>query len=208
MKTSCQHLHFQASKLPRLSQELIGTTLPTNGLYFVFEKGEFSHSEERIVRIGTHTGEGNLQKRIREHLYTPNKDRSVFRKHIGRCILAKRNDPFLEHWEKDLTSTRAREKHQHLIDFDIQAHIEDEVTAYITACMSFSVLKIDQKQQRLSAEEALLSTLAQCPDCHASRHWLGRFHPRQTFRGLGLWNVQGLCGEVISVSGVSNIFGA
>ena len=37
-----------------------------------------------------------ILKRLNEHLFTPNKDRSIFRKHVGRCLLVQRNDLFLK----------------------------------------------------------------------------------------------------------------
>ncbi|MSP93707.1 MAG: hypothetical protein EXR00_00415 [Alphaproteobacteria bacterium] len=39
---------------------------------------------------------------------TPNKDRSIFRKHVGRCLLAKSGDPLLAQWEIDLTTKASR----------------------------------------------------------------------------------------------------
>lgn len=105
-----------------------------------------------------------------------------------------------------MTTKTAREKFEHLIDFEMQVRIEGEVTAYIKANLSFSILEIIGKSQRLSAEEALLSTLAQCPDCRASKQWLGRHHPRQAIQEMGLWNVQGLRGEALSIEGVESFF--
>lgn len=92
MSRECARLHEELSLLPRFSHGYLNEQLPGNGIYVVFENGENAYSTDRIVRIGTHTGESNLSKRIDEHLYTPNKDRSIFRKHIGRCILTKQDD--------------------------------------------------------------------------------------------------------------------
>lgn len=200
MCSACQMVHEKIAVLPRFSGSFEECDVPDNGLYFVFEDGEKSHGLERIVRVGTHNGDGNLRSRIREHLYTSKKDRSVFRKHIGRCILAKRNDPFLCWWEKDLTSRKAREMYQHLIDMKKQATIEKEVGEHIARRMSFAVLEVAEKQDRLETEKLLLSTLAQCNGCLPSPDWLGRYHPRKSFRSLGLWNIQGLKGQTLSRS--------
>lgn len=78
-----------------------------NGVYFIFEKGETFMNYDRIVRIGSHRGGGNLIKRINEHFTNENKDRSIFRKHVGRSILNKREDAYLPVWEIDFTP-RAR----------------------------------------------------------------------------------------------------
>ena len=40
---------------------------------------------------------------------TENKDRSIFRKNIGRAILNKNQDPFLGQWELDLTTRKAKD---------------------------------------------------------------------------------------------------
>ena len=68
----------------------------------------------------------------------PNKDRSIFRKHVGRCLLAK--DPFLQQWQIDLTTKSSREMHTHRIDRDRLQEVENDVTGYMTANFSFSVL--------------------------------------------------------------------
>lgn len=73
--------------------------MPTDGIYVLFESGEESHGGDRIVRIGTHTGVGQLRSRLQQHFVKENKDRSVFRKNIGRCLLNRDSDPFLPEWE-------------------------------------------------------------------------------------------------------------
>ena len=64
-------------------------SIPENGIYVKFENGEKNNSHDRIVRIGTDTGENNLKKRLIEHFITENKNRSIFRKNIGRALLNK-----------------------------------------------------------------------------------------------------------------------
>ena len=99
----CSGLHAIVRPMPRWKFTQAENGRIANGVYFVFEVGEQGHDGERIVRIGSHTGEGNLQARLREHA-TANKDRSIFRKNLGRAILAQRSDPLLAQWEIDLTS--------------------------------------------------------------------------------------------------------
>ena len=192
MSRECERLHEKFSALPRLSDGYRKEQVPNNGLYVVFENGEAAHNTDRIVRIGTHTGKDNLPKRINEHLYTPNKDRSIFRKHIGRCILAKRNDPFLEQWEIDLTTRANRVKYAEKIDFEKLEEIEQEVSAYIAGNLSFVVVEVENKQKRLATESAMISAIAVCLDCSPSKNWLGLHHPNRKICNAGLWNVQGL----------------
>ena len=46
-----------------------------------------------------------------QHFVKESKDRSIFRKNIGRALLHKAADPFLAEWELDRTSRAARERH-------------------------------------------------------------------------------------------------
>jgi len=90
----------QLSQLFRFGQD----GFPSDGLYVLFEEGERGHGTDRIVRIGTHRGDGRLPLRLEEHFLKENKDRSIFRKNIGRALLARDGDEFLGQWEIDLTS--------------------------------------------------------------------------------------------------------
>lgn len=72
-----------------------------------------------------------ILKRLNEHLFTPNKDRSIFRKHVGRCLLVQRNDLFLKFWEIDLPTKEQREKSGHLVDKKYLADVERDVSRYI-----------------------------------------------------------------------------
>ena len=78
--------------------------IPENGVYVKFEKGERHNGFDRIVRVGTDTGEGNLKKRLIEHFVNENKNRSIFRKNIGRALLNKENNTYLKFWELKVVS--------------------------------------------------------------------------------------------------------
>jgi len=198
MTDACQYLHESLSRLPRLKREGL-SQVPKNGIYVLFENGEQGHGGERIVRVGTHRGQNNLPGRIREHLYKTNKDRSIFRKHVGRCLLAKADDPFLTQWEIDLTSKESRIAHEHKVDKVRLQQVESDVTRYMVENFSFAVLRFDTEEDRRHYEECLLSTIFQCPDCGPSGTWLGRHHPKsEILKSCGLWNVQSLAGKVLS----------
>jgi hypothetical protein len=102
--------------------------VPANGVYFVFESGEEGHVGKRIVRIGSHTGKGNLASRLREHVRL-NKDRTIFRKHVGRALLPQDKNPYLALWDLDLIAKKAREEHGHRVDKRKQATIGTAVSA-------------------------------------------------------------------------------
>ena len=173
MTDACQYLHDTLSQRPRLRREDL-THVPDNGIYVLFEKGEEGHGVERIVRIGTHTGQNNLGPRIREHLYTPNKDRSIFRKHVGRCLLAKECDPFLTQWQFDLTTKASRALNGHKVDSARLREVENKVTRYMIENFSFAALRFDTRAERLQYEVILLSTIFKCRDCGPSETWLGK----------------------------------
>jgi len=87
---------------------------------------------------------GNLPGRIREQLYTPNKDRSIFRKHVGRCLLNRNKDPFLAQWEIDLTPTVSRNQDGDRFDRDRLQEVEAEVTRYMVDSFSFTTLRFGE----------------------------------------------------------------
>jgi hypothetical protein len=208
MTEACHYLHDKLSRLPRYRREDLAK-IPLNGVYVLFEKGEQGHGGERIVRVGTHTGQNNLPKRIHEHLYEPNKDRSIFRKHVGRCLLASVDDVFLAQWEIDLTSRASREENANKIDKNRLQEVESDVTCYMIEKFSFAVLRFDRKAERLQIEEKLLSTIFNCHDCGPSIEWLGKSHPTwASIRDTGLWNVQGLKGPVLTLEEAQQIINA
>lgn len=89
MSKNCHTLHQWFNGMKKFSFPFDKQEIPQNGIYILFEKGEFAHSANRIVRIGTHTGENQLRSRLIQHFLKENKDRSIFRKNIGRALLNK-----------------------------------------------------------------------------------------------------------------------
>jgi hypothetical protein len=174
------------------------TRIPLNGIYILFEKGELAHGTNRIVRVGTHTGKDQLRLRLKQHFVAENKDRSIFRKNIGRSLLHKENDSFLMQWEIDLTTRSAKEKYASQIDREKRLVTEQRVTRYIQESFSFVVLRIDDKYKRLELESKIISTISFCQDCQPSENWLGRFSPKERIRESGLWLVNELYKEPLS----------
>lgn len=198
LKTNCQALHEWARHLKRYQFPFDPEEIPTDGLYLLFEKGESGHSGERIVRAGTHTGARQLPSRLRQHFIVENKDRSIFRKNIGRALLAKRGDPYLVVWEIDFTPALARKTHTAKRDAAKEAQIEREVTAYLRKHCSFVFVPIAQKQKRLALESKIISTLSHCGLCTPSAGWLGNHSPKEKIRTSGLWLVNELYKEPLS----------
>lgn len=194
----CNKLHQWFNNQEKLKFPFNDKKIPLNGIYIIFEKGEFAHNKNRIVRIGTHTGNNQLRSRLKQHFIKENKDRSIFRKNIGRSILNKEKDPFLEKWELDLTTRKAKEKYNDSIDFEKQKEIEKKVTKHIQDNLSFTVFRIDNKEKRLEFESKIISTVSLCKECKASKNWLGLFSPKEKIRESGLWLVNELYKEPLS----------
>jgi hypothetical protein len=188
----CDKLHKMANSAKRFSFPFNENELPKNGIYILFERNELGHDKDRIVRVGTHTGNDKLILRLKEHFILENKDRSIFRKNIGRAILNKKDKSFLEQWNWDLTSKANRDKYLHLLDKDKLLQIEKEVTRYIQDNFSFSIIEEKSPKKRKLLESKIISTISNCIECKPSNSWLGNFSPIKKIKESGLWQVQSL----------------
>ena len=94
MSNSCHELHQLLNSLESFRFPFDSELIPLNGIYVLFEAGEFAHGTNRIVRVGSQTGNDQLPPRLEQHFVNENKDRSIFRKNIGRAILNKTGDHF------------------------------------------------------------------------------------------------------------------
>jgi len=166
--------------------------IPKNGLYVLFENGEYGHGTNRIVRIGTHTGNNQLPSRLQQHFMRENKDRSIFRKNIGRALLNKAKDPYLAIWELDLTTREAKKKYSNLIDPVKQKQIEQQVTSIIQGNFQFIVFRMESKEKRREFESKIISTVSSCNQCKPSENWFGQYSPKDKIRESGLWIVNEL----------------
>jgi hypothetical protein len=142
--------------------------------------------------VGTHTGKDQLRSRLRQHFIVENKDRSIFRKNIGRCFLHQNADPYASLWEADCTSKSSKEKYAPLVDLEVQSRIEKKVTEYLQKNFSFAILEVKNKEERLELESKIISTISLCEECLPSKNWLGMFSPKEKIRDSGLWLVNEL----------------
>jgi len=192
VKNHCEELHQLCSKLQRYKYPFDVAEIPKNGIYIVFEDSEKAHGTDRIVRVGTHTGQNNLRQRLLEHFYKENKNRSIFRKNIGRVLLFKSCDDYLPTWNRDFTTKKNKEKYKDDIDKQKEQEIEKQVSDYIHKHISFIALPIEDKEQRLELESKIFTTVSLCKECEASRRWFGKLSPKDKISNSGLWQVQGL----------------
>jgi hypothetical protein len=205
----CEWLHGSLDALPVFSYPFDVAALPSNGIYFFYEKGEHcghGAGKPRIVRVGTHRN-GNFRSRISEHFLLNERkmeftqeqqrphDRSIVRCHIGRVLLNKARDPYLSVWAMDFTKRVTRDTKRHLLDIGKEVTTEREVTRILREDFSFRFIEIADQIHRMGKkglEGALIGTLARCPQCTPSDGWLGLAHPSVKIRESGLWLVQHL----------------
>lgn len=204
MSQICSELHILARSLPRYRFPYNPVLIPHNGIYLLFERGETGHEGERIVRIGTHTGKNQLRARLEQHFISENKDRSIFRKNIGRALLNQTEDPFLAEWEIDRTSTATREKYGKGNEKE-RIKVEKMISSYLQSSMSFVVIPINERDDRLSLESRIISTVSLCEECGPSSHWLGKFSPKEKVRTSGLWLVNELYKVPLSLENLDSL---
>lgn len=198
MSQTCHKVHQLFAGLPRLEFPFDVSSIPRNGIYVLFERGEHAHRTDRIVRVGTHTGSNQLPSRLEQHFLKENKDRSIFRKNIGRAILNSEKDAFLAQWEIDLTTAEVKKKFSGAIDQKKLQQIEKRVTDYIQRNFRFVVFGVDDKQKRLFWESQIISTVSLCDECGPSEKWLGLHSPKEKIRESGLWLVNELYKQPLS----------
>ncbi len=209
MSDICKWLHEQLECLPVIRFPFSPEQLPWNGIYFFYEDTEISgHDIEklRIVRVGTHK-DGNFRSRIAEHYLLDEskmnfdatkpapKDRSIFRKNIGRALLNRSEGPYLKTWEIDFTKKDNRDNYGRLRDIEKEKKIEREVTQLLRNQFSFRFIILEQAALRMGSnglECSLIGTVARCGMCKPSGNWLGNYSPKEQVRSSGLWLVQHL----------------
>ena len=200
MSQNCNALHQLYNNLTIFRFPFNAKLLPKNGIYILFEAGEQAHGTNRIVRVGTDTGVNQLPSRLEQHFIRENKDRSIFRKNIGRAILSRDHDPFHVQWELDLTTSEAKRKYSPSLDFSKQKQVEKQVSEYIQKYLCFVVFRVDDKNKRLDWESKIISTVSLCTDCRPSPTWLGNFSPKEKIIHSGLWIVNELYKTPLSES--------
>lgn len=185
----CEEIHNTIANLKRYKYPFDSKEFYKNGIYILFEKDEKAHDTERIVRIGTHTGDDNLRVRLTEHFIKENKDRSIFRKNIGRALINKNQYSYLDIWNKDYTSSKNKLEYNKLSEFQKQniRSTEEEVSKYMRQFFSFAVIEIPEKSERLKYEAKLIGTISNCQECKPSKNWLGHYATQIKIKESGLW---------------------
>ena len=177
MIVNCKDLHDRVRRAVRFahpdyqvppanSKEICSdfTKIPKNGVYIMFENGETAHPcdlNERIVRIGINKQQDRLPRRLKSHY----NGKSIFRKHI-RTAIAERDGIAVDKVTKQ------------------------QISDYIRKNITFAVIEVNAYEKRKELEKALITTVAQCPECNASDKWLGKYCAAPKIRNGKLWNVE------------------
>lgn len=192
--SAADQLHKMFSRLPVYTWRTIDDIPFQDGIYIVFEKGENYKGHARIVRVGTHTSQGRLKQRLKDHFVRENHNGSIFRKNIGKAMLNREHDLYLPIWTLDTSKAPNIGKE----DKAKEEEVEHRVSAYMQEAFTFCVFKVDTKEERLRFEEAIIATLNQTDDFKASANWLGNSSPEWEIRQSGMWLKQGLDAEPLT----------
>jgi hypothetical protein len=163
-------------------------TLPLNGIYFFFEKGQkilIDDKEfDRIVRIGINEKPNNFIKRINEH-YKGNIIASVFRENVGWALLERAGDK-----PKIVYGTKKNYKRQ-----NSGGPLESAISKYFSEVLTFKAFSIGysklKKYERILT--AAFSTYYQYKIWKKEldiKDWLGSYSYSRgdKIRRSGLWN--------------------
>jgi len=225
LSTECAWLHQQLEPLPLIRYPFSKESLPKNGIYFFYEDGQvWGHGGglPRIVRVGTHR-DGNFPSRISEHFLLNEskmnfgidgaapKDRSIFRKNIGRALLSRSHDGYLPLWEIDFISRANRQQYGTMRNLEKEKDVEREITKILRSTFSFRFIVMENQVERMGSsglESNLIGTCAKCSSCKPFEGWLGKHSPIEKIRTNGLWLVQHLTAEVIDDSQKEQVLSA
>ncbi len=180
--------------------------LPDDGIYFFYEEGEvWGHDghRPRIVRVGAHRS-GNFKSRINDHfifnerkmrfneMQSAPKDRSIFRKNIGRALLNKKESGYLKIWEINFTDKESRDTKNHLRNIELEKKIESWISGLLRENFGFRYIAVKNEMGAKGLESRLIGTIAQCEYCRPSKKWLGLHSPIDKIGGGKMWLVQHL----------------
>lgn len=164
------HELFNSQRRFKFPFQHLENLIPQNGIYILFEENEKFESLDRIVRVGTHTGNNQLRSRMNQHFVNENKNRSIFRKNIGRCILNKASSSYLPLWELDITSKSEKERNLKIIDPLFEKQIEKQISDYLQSHFSFCAFQVSSKEERIFWESKIISDVF-----HKLCQWSKRF---------------------------------
>jgi len=198
MNAKCEQLHALTNRLKRHSYPFDENDMPKNGVLILFEKGETAHSSDRIVRIGINKGPNNLRSWIKKH-FKHGGTKCDFRRKIRCAIVNQGMQKGLYGWSQDdlydCGISISGEAKRRLVAKGKWEKIDRQVSDYICKNISLVLIEINDEVIRNGLKPRLISTVANCRECHASKDWLGKFFTREKVCESGLWLENHLCGD-------------
>lgn len=163
MSLECKKLHQLVNELPKYNiKNLEDSTIPSNGIYFIMEKGESYSGYHRIVRIGFNRKKGDLPNKIQCVLL----GNSSLRKHMTKAI-KKRYKPLKE--AEDL-------------NYFLNAYMRDR--------LKISFIKIRSSNVRKRMVRRAIKSMETAKDYEPSSKWLGKSSSKLNIRKKGLWHLK------------------
>jgi hypothetical protein len=181
-------LHRLFERLPRYEWRDIDAIPFEDGIIIVYERSETYRGYARVVCVGTHAAPGRLKQRLMDHFERENRNASVLRRNIGKALLNRAKDPYLDIWSLDTFRVHNKDRE----DPRTAARVEMDVTAYMRVNLSFSVMPVTSVESRQRLKDAIIATLHQAKDFAPSDSWLGHYSPEPEIRESGLWQARGL----------------
>ena len=189
-------LHRLFERLPRYDWRDIDAIPFDDGIIIVYERSETYRGYARVVFVGTHAAPGRLKQRLMDHFERENRNASVFRRNIGKALLNRAKDPYLDIWSLDTSRVPNKDRE----DPRTAARVEMDVSAYMRVSLSFSVVPVASVESRQRLKAAIIATLHQAKDFAPSNSWLGHYCPEPEIRGSGLWQVRGLDSDPLTAN--------
>ncbi len=189
-------VHQILAALPAKRFPVSRRDIPPDGIYVLYELGETVQVEgqefDRIVGVGTHSGEGRLARRLGIHA-SGDRRGSDLRLQVGGAILAQNNpsDPRLRTWLGDKPTP--------------MDDIEAAVSELIRERFSVRCIPVPDREERQALEPALIALLARNPVGPPSEGWLGRHAARREIRSSGMWNTQHFDAPQLSAAQIARI---
>lgn len=189
-------VHALAATLPRYRFPVSRRETPASGVSLLFEEGEVAlagdSTVERIVHVGTHTGEGRLARRLGIHA-SGDRRGSVLRLHLGGALLARDapGDQRLTTWYGDKRAPTP--------------DVEEAVSALLRERFTVCCIPVTDRDERLELERGLIALLAQRPLGPPSEGWLGRHAFRLEIRRSGLWNTDHVDAKPMGEGGLKRL---
>lgn len=183
-----QQLHRRCHMLPKYDYLTIDKIPFENGIYLMVDKYEVLYGYPRIIRIGTHRGEGRLKGRVAQHFLTEDKNGSSLRRYIGSALLSRNKDAYLSIWEVNSRSHMLSTDYKNKIDINKERQIEAEVSKYLREHVYFYCIEADSYENRLELKKNMMKCLYSDNTYKPSNKWLGNDSPMLHIKAYGLWN--------------------